>query len=154
MTPDTAERAAFVTAFEVSSGNDFVLVTAPDSFNVQDGKIVQNIKDELAVAGIRAVEFGQSGLPAFAGNRGKGVIVITGHASKELSAFIAELGDAGYFRKNLVILNTCQSEVSRDVANSVTSKYGAKGVLSYEGRLPIDLMEDLLVDLSSRIRAG
>ena len=154
LTPETEERARYLANFVAKNADELMAVVAPKSFGVYDGNIVKNLIGDLEEAGIRVVKFEGRTIAKAAPGAARGVIVLTGHTSKELSRFVEVLGKAGYFKDQLVIFNSCGSELTDAVVASMNGKFGARGVVSYDGKIAIDRVEDMLFDLAQRVRKG
>jgi hypothetical protein len=150
----TAQNTRRLNDFSVSSTADFVTLVAGHSFAVRDWKIVKNIAPDLRARGfhdIRVLEAGN--VPVWTDGGGKTVSVITGHIDAKLIGFVEELGRAGYFRNNLVLLNTCRDTPTRDLLTRINSEFGAAAVFSYDGKLGAAAVENFLVDLADSIRS-
>jgi len=114
-----------------------VAVVADDSFQVKDYRIIQNVKAELASAGIKTIRFTGTEKPEWQGTNSKAMIVITGHIDAQLANFVRELGDKGYFTNNFVVFNSCRAPLTRTLIDEINSKYGAAATFAYDKKIDI-----------------
>jgi hypothetical protein len=81
----------------------------------------------------------------------RAVIVITGHSDSALEAFIDRLAEKGYLRNNLVVLQSCGSELSPRLVSKINNKYGAAGTFHYPDKI---LEDDALQHTKEVLRAA
>lgn len=101
------------------------LVAAP-FFKVVDGKVIQNIDDELSVAGMKIVQVGPDGRVAPPDE--SVVVVITGHSAPEFAQFVDTLVQRGVFQGKTVVMNSCGSWLTRELASTIIRRGGAIGI--------------------------
>ena len=151
----TGDLAAKLNALRVSSPRDFVAVIAGDSFNATDWNILQNILPDLKAKGLeKGIKVQKGQVPVWKGGTGKAVIVITGHIDEQLVAFVHELGKAGYYRDNYIILNSCNEPATRTLASSIVKDYGAVGAFCYDSKIKAASVESFMLDLIETVRKG
>jgi hypothetical protein len=88
----------------------------------------------------------------YAGTGNRTVIVITGHTSEELAKYVRELGDAGYFRDNYVVFNSCEAALTEQLRTEITTRYGAAAAFSPEGTITVNSVQQAVLDLVNRVR--
>jgi hypothetical protein len=152
-TTDTAESFG---AMRLQGLDDLVTVIAGDSFGVQDYNLKGNLPGALRQAklnvDIRFVE--RDDQQKYQGGQNKQMIVISGHISEKLLAFLVDLGKRGYFRGNHVLLNTCSDAKTRAAALKMIKQHGALTVFRYEREIKAGEVQDFLIDLFNRSRSG
>lgn len=150
---NTSGRSKSVMSFQPTPGS-VVAVVADSSFKrIDDGSVIANLKQHLAENGVPVLSVSKTSIPKWGGASGKGVIVITGHSSDELREFIQNLGEAGYFRDNYVLFNSCETVANKAILRDITGKYGAIGVAGAQGVITASQVEEFLADLASQINA-
>lgn len=158
LAPDTAERVERLNAFRADGPNDIAAVVDDGSFQVADYRLIQNIEGELAARGVTVRTFDARTRQPWTGGTDKALIVLSGHTSAELQAFLEALGDVGCFRGNYVLLLTCQYDPSerpdrtRRMIDTINSRHGARGVFGMEGKVSVDDLEPFLLDLLDSFR--
>jgi hypothetical protein len=129
----------------LKAGSDITAVIADKSFNVQDRKIIQNLEANLAEAKVNILRFGNArDLHRKASPEVSSIIVITGHQDAQLAKFVHELGRSGVLRDKLVLFNSCQTPLSKELVMAMTGRYGASAVLSYEGKILPSQVRDVM----------
>jgi hypothetical protein len=108
-----------------------VALVADESFKVEDAKVIQNIEEELEGGGIRVVHVGKTGDVAVPSE--SVAMVITGHSATELREFVQRLVDQGALRGKAVILNSCGTSLTADLASTMVRDGGATGVFHFRG---------------------
>lgn len=145
----TLANVQALSARPVGRGSDYVAYVDDGSFKVKDFSIIQDIKKTLTSAGIQIV----TGIPkSVSVGRTKNVIVITAHSDEQLAAFIDSLGKAGAFKGNYVLLNSCETPLTSDIADRIMQTYGAKATFLHEGLIPASKVQDLMVNLATDIK--
>jgi hypothetical protein len=134
----------------LGKGSDYIAYIDDGSFKITDYNIVQDIHKLLTKAGVQVI----SGVPKSVHKSAapKNVIVISAHSDEELRKFVFALGEAGAFRDNYVILNSCETEISQDIADHLTSAYGARAAFVHQGMIPASRVQDLIADLTRRVQ--
>jgi hypothetical protein len=121
-----------------SRPSEMVAIVADSSFRrrPKDYNLIQDLKVELEKAGVRVIKYssGSSGSPIPPIARGKGLIIITGHSSDELADFVRTLGQAGVFRDNYVLFNSCETPLSRQVITEINTRYAAVATFAHQNR--------------------
>ncbi|VIO73294.1 hypothetical protein CI1B_48990 [Bradyrhizobium ivorense] len=130
----------------VGDANDYVAIIADTSFKVTDYKIVQNIRSSLIQAGI-PIQKGVQG-----DNKEKNVILITAHSDEEFAKFVDALGGAGSFKNSYVIVNSCETPVTRRIAEKITGQYGAKAAFVYEGTIPAENVSQMIESMAKTVK--
>jgi hypothetical protein len=136
-----------LSAHAVGGASDYVAIVADDSFKVTDYKIVQNVRRSLTTAGI-AIQKGLKG-----NNKGKNVILITAHSDQQFAQFVDALGGADSFRGSYVIINSCETSVTRRIAEKITGQFGAKAAFVYEGTIPAEKVSDVIETMAKTVKA-
>jgi len=78
---------------------------------------------------------------------GKTVIVVTGHSDQALAGYVKYLGERNAFRGNIVILNSCGTAATRELADAINRDYGADGTLVFQKRIQAHEVEAFLGNL-------
>lgn len=144
----TVQNAQSLRGIKIGDKNEIVTLIAGDSFRTTDWNINGNLLPELAQRGYRNYKvFHEAGVEAWSGPGGKLVLVITGHINENLVSFLKRLGDAGYFKDNFVLLNTCYETMTRGLLETIIRSYGAIGAFSYESKIRPSDVEAFLFEL-------
>jgi hypothetical protein len=130
----------------VGDASDYVAIIADDSFKVTDYKIVQNIRSSLAQAGIPI----QKGIQG--NNKGKNVILVTAHSDEQFAKFVDALGGAESFKDSYVIINSCETAVTRRIAEKITGQFGAKAAFVYEGKIPAENVSEMIEAMAKTVK--
>jgi hypothetical protein len=148
----TAERVRIIDTFRVAD-RSYALALIPDkAFRIEDGKALQNIQDELSrVMDVQRVRPGMG--PIQGGQRVRLLIVISGHQSKEMAHLVRELGVRGAFRNALVVFCSCESPLTRALQYEITGRFGAVGVMGFEGIIKASQVETMLANLVEGLEA-
>jgi len=154
----TNEQVRKLNALGVSVGAKTVAVVAEDSFEVKDYKLVQNLEDTLRGQGISIVPVSKDNVQKasiqWTQAAGSLVLVITGHIDSKLAAFVRALGDAGVFRENYVVFNSCRAKLSRQLASEMATRYGATGVFTYDSLITPEALEPVLLGIQGSVKAN
>ncbi|OWK25049.1 hypothetical protein AJ87_15020 [Rhizobium yanglingense] len=67
--------------------------------------------------------------------RERAVIVITGHSDEALENFIDRLGEKGYLKNNLVVLQSCGNALSPRLVSKINGQYGASATFHYPKKI-------------------
>lgn len=145
----TADNVRALTERLVGRASDYIAYVDDGSFKLSDFNIVQDIKKLLTKAGIRIVA-GVPTRPVVSQN--KNVIVITAHSDAHLAEFVDALGNAGAFRGNFVLLNSCETPLTSEMADRIMQKHGAKAAFLHQDLIPAAKVQDLLVTLAEDIQ--
>jgi len=148
-TSETAARATALQAIGQKQPSEIVAVVDEGSFHVQDMNVLPDIEDGLKAKGWSVVNY-KPGTPWQQG-RGKAVMVITGHIDEGLAKFVRALGEAGYFRDNFVVLNTCYTTASTELVAEINQKFGARACLRHEGKIAPYRVGELLKGVASDV---
>jgi hypothetical protein len=149
----TQNQVKRLNGFKIQSKDDLVTLIADDSFEATDWRIIQNILPDLKKRGFENNLVVRKGnVSKWRGGSGKSVTVITGHIDANLVAFIHELGKAGYFQDNIVLLNTCRERATRGLATSIGSDYGAVGVFCYDDKIKAADVEDFVLAVADAVK--
>lgn len=147
--PATSDRAKALNSKTLSGLDDLLVLMAEDSFKVPHNATIKNIAADLTHLGLKPMVFtGQR----YDGPRGRGVIVITGHTSDRLASYVRAVGDAGYFRDNYVIFNSCEAPLTEQLMNELTSRYGAAGAFGFEKKIEVDDVASYVLSLVKKVR--
>src|SRR5207248_1419907 len=87
-------------------------------------------------------------------DRGKAVIVISGHSSGQLAGFVDRLGEAGVFRDNYVVFNSCEAPLTREMIERINGLYGAAGLFGYQGKINPRHVGEIVKGISGWLKAG
>jgi hypothetical protein len=138
-----ADKAAKLYGLKRPAPSDIIALVPDESFDVNDRAIVNNMEEELQKGGIR-VEKAQAADWKWEHESGKTVIVITGHSDLALAGYVKFLGERNAFRGNIVILNSCGTAVTRELADAINQDYGANGTLVFQKRIQAHEVEAFL----------
>ncbi len=138
---------------KVSSHEDYIALVSDKSFDIKDYNVISNIKNYLYDSGINIIEYNRKPIP-FESKSSQSVIVITGDSDENLFRFVEHAGESGIFRNNLVIFNSCGTEITEEIAEKINSHYGAKGILVYQGIIDVSLVEDMLVEFLEKLKSS
>jgi hypothetical protein len=75
------------------------------------------------------------------------LVVLSGHSSEELATFVRGLGNAGVFADRVIVLQSCETPLNRQLAREIVSRYRAAAVFVYEGLIPVNDLEPATIDL-------
>lgn len=143
---ETRQRVQDLSTFVLHDPGDIIVVKPGPTFAVVDYKMV-NIEGILRQSGVRVLTFDEATKWPFGSS--KVVFVLTGHTSRAFANYVQALGDAGVFRDNIVVLNTCDSDTTRNLLDLINDRYQAVATFCYEGNIPSVRVQDLLVDLGA-----
>jgi len=148
----TDGAVARIRQFRIKKGSDIVVVLPSEVRSVPLTTTITNITPELrgAKVNIRTFRNGDT----YTGSRGKAVFVLTGHSSEELAEFVRAVGEAGFFRDNYVILNSCATPVTRELVTEINSRYGAIGTYSFSGAIDPALVQDYMLDFLHQLEGN
>jgi hypothetical protein len=139
--------------FEVVGAKDLLVVIPDDSdpgTQIQFQRTIMNIRERLSEANVEIKQF-KVGM-VYDGKQGRAVFVITGHSSEQLAAFIRQVGEAGFFRDNYVVLNSCGVGPAPQLVNEINSKYGAAGTFSFQGEIRAAAVQNYMLDLAEKLK--
>jgi hypothetical protein len=108
LTADTSARVAKLQELSARWPRKMSAIVADKSFNVRDGKLLQNIASELRSDGVDVTTFTRDAVPLI-DKQGGVVIAISGHTSTELAVFVRSLGNRSFLKDNIVIFMSCES---------------------------------------------
>jgi hypothetical protein len=148
----TPEHVRSIQDFRIADASHVVAVVAEDSFRVDDRRLIQNVEAALTARGV-AVKVWKPGQAWDAGS-GRAVIVITGHIDEKLAAFVRELGRAGVFKGNYVVLGSCYGDLSSDLVREMNTEFQAVGTYRFEGKINPYALRDVVTDLADKISQG
>jgi len=123
----------------------------PDA-QIQYVRTITNIREDLAKANVEIKQFKVGML--YDGERGRAVFVITGHSSEQLVTFVRQVGEAGFFRDNYVVLNSCGVGPATALASEINTKYGAVGTFSFQGEIRASAVQNYMLDLLERLKGS
>jgi len=149
----TSERAKKLSEFEVAGAKELLVVVPEDSARetqIQFQRTITNIRERLSQANVEIKQF-KVGM-VYDGKQGRAVFVITGHSSEQLVAFVRQVGEAGFFRDNYVVLNSCGVDPVPQLVNEINSKYGAVGTFSFQGEIRAAAVQNYLLDLVEKLK--
>jgi hypothetical protein len=149
LSAETAHRADLLGDFRVGNPEEVVALVADQSFGVPHNHTIKNIVSELRERMVRVETFREG--VRWDGRRGKAVLIITGHTSDQLAAFVDAVGVAGFFQENYVVFNSCESPLTKELAARISNRYGAVAIFCHEGTIAADKVQDYLIDLTERI---
>lgn len=130
-----------------------VVIGSPDDIQRADVmKTIENIRSVLDRGPLKPVPFGPNDVWKEA--PGKTVIVITGHSAKELADFVDRLGNAGVFRDNYVVFNSCETPLTVELIERINGVFGAAGLFGFNGKIPLAKAGDLVKDLADWLKNG
>jgi hypothetical protein len=130
-------------------------VVADKSFNLRDGKLVQNIADELTLRGVEVIRHHKGSPAASSGpEKRRLVITISGHTSQPLAELVASLGQSGLLKDNIVIFMACESKLTRELQTEIIEKHGAAGLLAFQGEIKVSQLQPILLDVAKQFEAA
>lgn len=145
---ETKARVSKLLAFDKATSREATALIARDDA-VLDYKLVQNIEDELKANGVHVVEFDASKpVPSWSEESGRMVIILSGHSDERLAAFVREMGDAGVFRDNVVLDNSCGTPLTRQLIAEITGRYGGLSAFGYEGKILVKDVQPFLTKIA------
>lgn len=148
----TESRARAVNDFVIDSASAIIVLKAADSLKVDDANIINDIVDELAKSGIAVKEISENSASiSTTDGHSRLVIAISGHIDESLAAFVRRAGEAGHFRNNIVVFNSCASELTSQLAHEINTRYGAIATYRYEGKIPAVKVQEILLKLNDNI---
>lgn len=132
---------------KLGAGKHYLALVAKKSFDVKEQNAINDISEDLEDAGVRVVDvdLGEA-IPEDPRDK---VIVITGHSDEKLSEYIDYLGNNGVFKNKIVMLNSCNKELTPAMVERITGAYGAKGVLMHEGLVHTGKLSNFYRDFSA-----
>jgi hypothetical protein len=136
-----------INEFTVSDPKRILVVVPAEDSGVTDYKIIQNIASDLVAANVEVVRFDARAPKRYAGPSDRAVIVITGHSDTALAEWVRRLGEAGYFKNNLVVFNSCETPLTNQLIFEITTRFGAVGSYTFEGKILASNVEDFVADL-------
>ena len=149
LSAETENRVRAVTGFVIDDPGKVLVLKAESSFGVTDAQIVNDIASELADAGIQVEEFAEDA-KAKTGER-RLVVVISGHIDEKLAEFVRRVGSAGYFQGNVIVFNSCASDLNSQLVHEMNTRYGAVATYRYEGKIPAVEIQEILMKLKDTI---
>lgn len=154
----TERLAEDLRSMRVPNPADVVPVVADRSLaRIRDANVINNLcgpEGTFAKAGIKVVNFNGPSDSPWKGPSGKTVIVITGHSDEELKRFVKELGQAGYLTDNVVIFNSCEAELTRELIAEINGRYKARGTFAYQGKILAREVATLLESFVSELKSS
>jgi hypothetical protein len=155
LSDDTSARAQKLNEFKIAGAKN-LLVVIPDNpgpdAQIQYVRTITNIREDLAKANVEIKQFKVGML--YDGERGRAVFVITGHSSEQLVTFVRQVGEAGFFRDNYVVLNSCGVGPATALASEINTKYGAVGTFSFQGEIRASAVQNYMLDLLERLKGS
>lgn len=122
----------------------------PSELGVLDGRVIQNLQDDLTAAGVSVTRFAAG--TSWSGPSGGAVIVLSGHSAPELEVYVRALAAAGVFNGNHVVFGSCGTELTEALRGQVL-RAGAASVMGFEGTITNANVHDL-VDTLLRQRSA
>jgi hypothetical protein len=146
---ETAARAAALASVGRKPASELVAVIDEGSFKVNDRNVLNDMEDTLRDKGWSIINY-KPGTP-WTNGTGKAVIVITGHIDENLGKFVRALGNAGYFRDNYVLLNTCYTTASTQLVAEINQQFGARACLRHEAKIAPYRVGELLNGIATDV---
>jgi hypothetical protein len=134
--PATAERVRRLVEFDRAPVRQTEAVIAP--LDVRDYGLMANFEETLKEEGATVFDFQKTRItkaPPVSDAKSAMVLILTGHSNASLKTRIGELGDAGYFTNKVVLFQTCQTPLTRELKTLILEKYGALGISSFVGEI-------------------
>jgi len=153
LSPRTNELVRKLNSYKIGASSNVVAIVADDSFQPRpkDYNLVQDMKHELEQAGVRVLSYKSGTKLASVSNDGKGIIVITGHSSEEMAAFVRSLGAQGVFQSNFIVFNSCETPLNRQLIAEINTRYGAIATFAHQGAIRVNDLDPFLGTLVQRI---
>jgi hypothetical protein len=123
-------------------------IIAPESFVNQTS--IRNIQDELTAKHVRVFEYTNGAVASWTGETNLGIIVVTGHSSEGLMRFVDTIGKAGFFRDNIVVFNSCGTELTESMISRINSDHGAIATLGFQGTIEASKVNLFLLDVTEK----
>ncbi|MGC4091071.1 MAG: hypothetical protein QM756_24990 [Polyangiaceae bacterium] len=155
LSDQTVKRMAELRNLTQKQPEAITAVVADKSFSLRDGKLVQNIADELTLRGVEVLKH-RRGSPAASSDPEKRrlVITISGHTSQPLSELVASLGHSGLLKDNIVVFMACESKLTRELQTEIIEKHGAAGLLAFQGEIKVSQLQPILLDVAKQFEAS
>jgi hypothetical protein len=152
--PSTYDQVKRINEFRPDDPKKLLVVIPAEGAGVTDYKIIQNISAELSSNGVEVVRFDAANPKAYKGPTNRGVIVITGHSDKALADWVRKLGEAGYFKNNVVVFNSCETPLTNQLIFEITTRFGAIGTYTFDGKILASAVEDFIAELATLYKKG
>lgn len=139
-TDETTPRAIELVAKSFGKPEDFVVLTAENDKLLQDWNVVGDLSDDIEALvdlgmrdpePLRYIGSNASELAAEFGGSDTRVLVLTAHAEPLLEAMLYDLGEAGVFKNNIVILVSCRTPITRNLTEYLGG-VGADAVFPFD----------------------
>ncbi|MBY5400950.1 hypothetical protein [Rhizobium leguminosarum] len=128
--PELAQKVAKLT---ISPKDVFVVIDPTVKFTGALSDELEDIKSKIGVDNVVFFNGTEKNLePA---DHERAVIVITGHADEALERFIDRLGEKGYLKNNLVVLQSCGNALSPRLVSKINGQYGASATFHYPEKI-------------------
>ncbi|RYD84559.1 MAG: hypothetical protein EOP84_05170 [Verrucomicrobiaceae bacterium] len=147
----SAENIDALKRFIVSSPQQIAAIVPDPRHSVTDGKAIQNRAALLKKAGLVVKTFRASDPGLSLPPDTKGVIVLTGHSDQYFETYVKALGRTGAFSGRFVIFNTCQTDLTRVLAQRILTEFGATALYRYEGKVNSKQVSMMATDLAKRV---
>lgn len=133
--PRVPELAAKIGELSIAAKDIYVVIDRQFSVKFQ-GELADDADQIRKLIGKNNVIFVDGTEPNFQpSTQERAVIVITGHSDSALEDFIDHLGEKGYLRNNLVVLESCGNDLSPRLVSKINSQYGAVGTFHYPEKI-------------------
>lgn len=105
----------------IRSSSDLGVLAPEESFGVEDYDLLRKIKRQLSDAGIRVFDSATS-------TQIPNILLISGHNNENLVRYLTSIGESGFLRGKVLILNTCYTANNPNLAHDLIQRYGARAV--------------------------
>ena len=128
----TPAKVRAIEELRVKDSEWLVVLSAADSFRVEDWRVLQNRQDELEDLGVEVVRWTSGEIWKYGTDRT--VVVISGHIDEAMESFVEELSQAGVLKGNYVVFASCYEDLSLTLVRRMNTTYGVVGTLPVRRR--------------------
>lgn len=147
LSASTTDNLRTLVNYVVSEPAQVRVIMTDDALDVPMAKTVENISNELRSANVDVILF--SSVERCQDQGRKAVFVVTGHSSEALAILVHQLGEAGFFRHNLVVFNSCRTPLTRELVIDINGRYGAIGTYAFSDKIMAAAVQEYLFELHS-----
>lgn len=144
----TDKKTAALTSFQIDGPQDLTVVL-DDTSTITHWSIMEDIREHLEAAHVRVVDY-KPGI-TWVGERGKAVIVITGHVDRAFYTLARQLIKDGYFKDNYVLFNGCSGPLSTKLVALINQQGSALATFHFQGRINRPEVQSLMLNLVEKV---
>lgn len=125
------------------------LVPQPDA-EIKDYHLLKDIRRQLENFGIKLIEFANEAIQE------PNIIIISVHNDENLSTYLRDLGEKGFLRDKVVLLNTCNTK-SADILlpnlnHELITKYGANAIFLHPKKISVGAVKRVMLEVGLLLR--